>query len=150
MSLVPSDSTGTDLHVSAMLPSCTVIRRAGSKGQVHCVHITCCGEVCSQAGVTQRWNANLVDLCGFCAAYFNVNVCCVTRWHSGTVVSTGLWVQTWQAAVALLCWVCVHSSCLCGCSPGTLASSPSPKTCNGSELPVALNVTVQYECVLAL
>ncbi len=50
-------------------------------------------------------------------------------------------------AGALLCGVCMFSSCLRGFSPGIPASSHNPKTCrlgsfDDSKLPVGVNVSV--------
>ncbi len=55
------------------------------------------------------------------------------------------WVRTHRPTGALLCGVCRFSSCLCGFSPGTPASSRNPKTCRligDSKLPVGVNVSV--------
>ena len=61
--------------------------------------------------------------------------------------------STPRAGRAFLCGVCMFSSCLRGFSPGTPASSHSPKTCmiGDSKLPVGVNVRVSgCLCVSAL
>ncbi len=81
--------------------------------------------------------AESVDLYHNCYKTLNnfcMNIICNGR-HGGAVTSTvasqqegsGFW-SNWPTG-ALLCGVCMFSSCLCEFSPGTPASSHNPKTC---------------------